>query len=61
MSRFAGHFLKLLGLLLLVAAALKSYGWAVDPVRPTGWFAIPAVQFAIVMVEIALGVWFLTG
>ncbi len=61
MSRFAGHFLKLLGLLLITAAALKLHGWAVDPVRPTGWFAIPAVQFAIVLVEALLGVWFLTG
>jgi hypothetical protein len=61
MARFANGFLKFLGILLLTAAALKLHGWAVDPVRPTGWFAIPAVQFTIVLVEAALGVWFLTG
>lgn len=61
MSRFAGSFLRFLGILLLAAAALKLHGWAVDPVRPTGWFAIPAVQFAIVLVEALLGVWFLVG
>ena len=29
--------------------------------RPTGWFALPAVQAAVVFAEVALGVWFLSG
>lgn len=55
------HALSFLGALLLLAAGLKLYGAAFDPVRPSGLMALPAVQFGVVIVEIVLGLWFLSG
>lgn len=50
-----------LGMLLLVAAALKIYGLSVSTVPPVGWFSTPAVQAVAVGWEILLSVWLLSG
>jgi hypothetical protein len=50
-----------LGILLLLAAGLKVHGAAVEPVRPTGSLASPAVQFAIILIEIVLAFWLISG
>ena len=55
------HALSFLGVLLLLAAGLKMHGAAFDPVRPTGLLALPAVRFGIILIEIVLGLWFLSG
>src|SRR5262245_11117104 len=52
---------RVLGLLLLVAAGLKAYGVAVEPVGSAGLFSAPGFQIAVVQFEIVLGVWLLWG
>jgi Protein of unknown function (DUF1573) len=51
----------LVGVLLLAAAALKTYGAFRGLVSPLGAFASPWVQFALVQAECLLGVWLLSG
>lgn len=53
-------FLRLVGLLLLTAAALKIHGLAVAPVSAIGFFSESWVQVAIVHLELLLGLWFLS-
>lgn len=50
-----------LGLLLLIAAGLKIYGFGVDPVARSGIFSTPAFQFLVITFELALGVWLVSG
>jgi len=50
-----------LGVLLLVAAALKLYGLAVGPVGAAGIFSEPWMQMLIVEWEVGLGAWLLWG
>jgi hypothetical protein len=50
-----------LGGLLLLAAALKLYGLAVEPVGGIGIFSEPWLQTLIVEWEIALGIWLVWG
>jgi hypothetical protein len=52
---------RLLGLLLLIAAGLKVYGFGVDPVARMGIFSSPAFQFTVIAFEISLGLWLLSG
>jgi hypothetical protein len=52
---------RVLGIVLLVAAAAKIHGLAVSPVSPVGFFSQAWVQVAVVQLEILLGLWFLTG
>jgi hypothetical protein len=49
-----------LGGLLILAAGLKLYGMAVEPVGRAGIFSEPWVQTLIIEWEIALGVWLLS-
>jgi hypothetical protein len=49
------------GVLLLVAAGLKLYGWNVSPFAQYGWLLSPAVQTVAVGWELFLGVWLLSG
>ena len=53
--------MRALGGLLLLAAALKMYGLAVEPVGRAGIFSEPWVQTLIVEWEIALGIWLVWG
>jgi hypothetical protein len=46
---------------LLTAAGLKAYGFGVDPVARTGIFSAPAFQFFVILFEIGLGIWLLSG
>ena len=48
---------RLLASLLIVAAALKLFGLAVDPVAKMGVFSTPWVQAAVILFEVGLGVW----
>ena len=50
-----------LGGLLLLAAALKMYGLAIEPVGRAGIFSEPWVQTLIVEWEIGLGIWLVSG
>jgi hypothetical protein len=50
-----------LGLLLLLAAELKIYGFGVDPVARLGVFSTPAFQFLVIAFEVLLGIWLLSG
>lgn len=50
-----------LGVLLLIAAALKMYGLGVDPVARTGMLSAPAFQFFLVLFELVLGAWLISG
>jgi hypothetical protein len=52
---------RVLGVLLLAAAGLKAYGFGVDPVARTGIFSAPAFQFFVILFEIGLGIWLLSG
>ncbi len=47
--------------MLLTAAGLKAYGFGVDPVARTGIFSAPAFQFFVILFEIGLGIWLLSG
>ena len=46
---------------MLTAAGLKAYGFGVDPVARTGIFSAPAFQFLVILFEVGLGVWLLSG
>ena len=52
---------RVLGVLLLAAAALKVQGLGFDPVRRLGIFAAPEFQVAVVEFEVFLGLWLLAG
>ncbi len=52
---------KSLGCLLLVAAALKIYGFGTTPVGPIGIFSSPSFQVGLIEFEILLGIWLLSG
>lgn len=52
---------KCLGILLLVAAALKVQGLGIDPVRRLGPFSTPEFQLAVVEFETFLALWLLWG
>ncbi|MBI2807075.1 MAG: hypothetical protein HYX68_19010 [Planctomycetes bacterium] len=52
---------RCLGLLLLTAAGLKIYGFGVDPVARLGIFSAPAFQFLVIVFEILLGLWWVSG
>ena len=52
---------RVLGVLLLAAAALKVQGLGFDPVRRLGIFAAPEFQVAVVEFEVFLGLWLLSG
>ncbi len=52
---------RALGLLLLVAAALKFHGLALTPVSPMGWFSAPWFQVIVIQAEVVLGVWLVSG
>ena len=53
--------LRMLGVLLLVAAGLKLHGLAVEPIGAAGFFSAPWVQMLVVEWEIALGIWLVWG
>jgi hypothetical protein len=48
-------------LLLLVAAALKLHGLAVEPVAAAGIFSAPEIQVGLANAEALLGIWLLSG
>jgi hypothetical protein len=50
-----------LSLLLLTAAALKAHGLAVDPVARTGLFSLAEFQLVVIIAEVFLGIWLLSG
>jgi hypothetical protein len=52
---------RLLGLLLLTAAALKIHGLGTDPIARMGIFSTAEFQLAIIVFELALAVWLLSG
>jgi hypothetical protein len=52
---------RALGVLLLIAAALKADGAAVAPVSATGWFSAAWFQIALIFAEVALGLWLMSG
>lgn len=54
---FGAMAMRGLGGLLLLAAALKMYGLAVEPVGGVGVFSEPWLQMLIVEWEIVLGIW----
>lgn len=59
--RTAPWTVRIPGTLLLIAAGLKIWGLGVDPVGRIAWFSLPEVQLAIVICEIALGIWLWSG
>jgi uncharacterized membrane protein YphA (DoxX/SURF4 family) len=44
-----------------LAAGLKAYGFGVDPVARSGVFSASAFQFFVIIFEIGLGIWLLSG
>lgn len=52
---------RILGVLLLLAAALKANGLAADPVARMGIFAAPEFQVAVIEFELFLALWLLWG
>jgi hypothetical protein len=52
---------RLLGVLLLVAAALKAHGAAVGPVSSMGWTSAAWFQAVLIIAEVGLGGWLLSG
>ena len=58
---FTTWICRVLGGLLLLAAGLKVHGMGVEPVASTGAFSAPAFKFLVVVFEILLGVWLLSG
>jgi Methylamine utilisation protein MauE len=50
-----------LGLLLLTAAALKLYGFHVSAVPRAGWLSTPWAQMALILWEVILGLWLVSG
>ncbi len=55
------HCIPLRGGILLIAAALKLNGLAVDPVAGTGFFGSTAFQVAVVEFELLLAAWLFWG
>jgi hypothetical protein len=51
----------LLGVLLLVAAALKAHGLTLDPLSQESFLASPRLLVATIEMEILLGLWLLSG
>ncbi len=58
---FGAWAMRGLGGLLLLAAALKMYGLAVEPVGRAGIFSEPWLQTALVEWELILGLWLVAG
>lgn len=58
MFRYLASFI---GIILLTAAGLKLYGMAVDPVAKVGLLSVPWFQALIVIFELLLGCWLLSG
>src|SRR5205085_10267169 len=52
---------RVVGVLLLIAAGLKLYGLAVQPIASVGVFSAPEVQVALVNGEVLLRLWLLSG
>lgn len=50
-----------LGLFLLVAAALKAQGLALDPLSQDSFLSSPRLMVATIEVEVLLGLWLLSG
>jgi Protein of unknown function (DUF1573) len=59
--RASGLILRILGTLLLTAAALKAWGLGVDPVARTGVFSSAGFQLLVMGFEISLGLWLVSG
>ena len=51
----------LVGVVLLLAAMLKFYGLAIEPVARMGLFSTPEFQVAVIEFEVFLAVWLLSG
>lgn len=51
----------MLGVFLLIAAGLKAYGLAFDPLSQDSFLASPRLLIATIGVEILLGLWLLSG
>jgi hypothetical protein len=49
------------GVLLLMAAALKLHGLALGPVSAVGWFSTAPFQIGLIVAEILLGLWLISG
>ncbi len=58
---FSTWVMRGLGGLLLLAAGLKMYGLAVEPIGRAGFFSQPWVQTGLVEWEIFLGLWLIWG
>jgi hypothetical protein len=52
---------RVVGSVLLIAAGLKVYGFNVDPVARAGMFSAPTFQFLVIVFELGLGGWLLSG
>src|SRR5438552_13403656 len=52
---------RILAVLLLAAAFLKSYGLAVEPISRMGFFSEPWFQVLLVEMEVLLALWLLWG
>ncbi len=63
LSRGATHtlLLRVLGVVLLVAAGLKGYELSFDPLADDSFLASPRLQIAVIDGEILLGLWLLSG
>jgi hypothetical protein len=51
----------ILGVVLLIAAAMKAYWPVIEAPKNAGWLSHPTVVFAAVEWEIGLGIWLLSG
>ncbi len=60
-ARMSAVVLAILGLVLLFAAAMKAYTPVSEAPEKAGWLSRPAVILAAIEMEIALGVWLLSG
>jgi hypothetical protein len=49
------------GSILLLAAGLKAYGLALDPLSDDSFLATPRLQVAAIEIEVILGLWLLSG
>jgi len=52
---------RILGVLLLAAAALKAHGAAVTPISAMGVLSAAWLQVALIVAEVLLGLWLITG
>src|ERR1043165_5964886 len=52
---------RLLAIVLLSAAGLKIFGFGADPVARVGVFSSPAFQVFLIIFEIGLGIWLVSG